>query len=547
MRNITLLALVSIMLPTVYAAEFPRDKLDDTGFETIFDGKKLVGWHVSTQTGHSNASMHTSGGRWRLEDGAIVGSQDIPGNGGIILTDRQYGNFEVIVEMKNDFGPDSGLFLRSNERGQAYQYMVDYHNNGNLAGIYGEGLPGGVHYRNFDFLDAVTKIKTKDSLIPCPIKPEDWPEFWKHGEWNELRARIENNPPKITTWINRVKFMEFTDNEKRHADTGSIALQVHGGGDLTNQFVRYRNVRVKELDKPNPKLAFLDAKAAGPDFQIQGEYIGKLSDRPIGVQVIALGGGKFDAVTYGGGLPGAGFDGFEKLQTKFETKDGVVKASGDGFEATIANGTITVNHGGRSDELKRLHRESPTLAKSAPEGAVILFNGTSVDAWEPGKMADNGLMGVGTRTKQAFENYTLHLEFRTPFMPNARGQGRGNSGMYLGDQYECQILDSFGLEGKDNECGGIYQNSKPKVNMCLPPLSWQTYDVDFTCAKFDAEGKVTSPARATIRQNGVVIHDNLELKVTPGGGRNDQKPGPLFLQDHGDLVRFRNIWLVEKK
>src|SRR4051812_37887588 len=109
MRNITFLALVSIMLPTVHAAEFPRDKLDDTGFETIFDGKKLVGWHVSTQTGHSNASMHTSGGRWRLEDGAIVGSQDIPGNGGIILTDRQYGNFEVIVEMKNDFGPDSGL------------------------------------------------------------------------------------------------------------------------------------------------------------------------------------------------------------------------------------------------------------------------------------------------------------------------------------------------------------------------------------------------------------------------------------------------------
>lgn len=230
------------------AAEFPVDpSLNDAGFETIFDGKSLKGWHVSTQTGHSGASMHTSGGKWVLEDGAIVGSQDIPGNGGIILTDRLFGDFEVIVEMKNDYGPDSGLFLRSNERGQAYQYMVDYHNNGNLAGLYGEGLSGGIHLRNFDFLDDVTKIQVKEAPVPCPIKPEDWPSFWKHGHWNELRARIDGNPPKITTWINHVKFMEFTDKEKRHPDTGSIALQVHGGGDYTKQFVRYRNVRVKSL------------------------------------------------------------------------------------------------------------------------------------------------------------------------------------------------------------------------------------------------------------------------------------------------------------
>ena len=241
------IAIVPVTAFVALAADFPVDKLDDTGFETVLDGKSLKGWHVSTQTGHSGASMHTSGGKWVLEEGAVVGSQDIPGNGGIILTDRAFGNFEVIVEMKNDYGPDSGLFLRSNERGQAYQYMVDYHNNGNLAGIYGEGLTGGIHHRNFDFLDDVTKIQTKDALIPCPIKPADWPTFWKHGQWNELRARIDGNPPKITTWINKVRFMEFTDTEKRHPDAGSIALQVHGGGDFTKQFVRYRNVRVKTL------------------------------------------------------------------------------------------------------------------------------------------------------------------------------------------------------------------------------------------------------------------------------------------------------------
>ena len=121
MRITALMTLSLFLIAGANAADFPREKLDDTGFETIFDGKSLKGWHVSTQTGHSRASMHTSGGKWKLEEGAIVGSQDIPGNGGIILTDRLFGNFEVIVEMKNDFGPDSGLFLRSTERGQAYQ------------------------------------------------------------------------------------------------------------------------------------------------------------------------------------------------------------------------------------------------------------------------------------------------------------------------------------------------------------------------------------------------------------------------------------------
>lgn len=303
------------------------------------------------------------------------------------------------------------------------------------------------------------------------------------------------------------------------------------------------------MGEDKKRESFLDAKEAGPDFQIQGEYIGKLGDMPIGVQLIARGDGKFDGVTFVGGLPGAGFDpeNGRKLPSRFETKDGVTKASGDGYEATVANGTITVKYNGRTEELKKLLRESPTLAKSPPENAIVLFNGTNADAWDPAKLEEHGLMGIGTRTKQSFENFTLHLEFRTPFMPKEKGQQRGNSGMYLGDQYECQILDSFGLDGADNECGGIYQNAKPKVNMCFPPLSWQTYDVEFAAAKFDDKGEVTAPAKVTIRHNGVVIHDNRELKPTPGGGRNDQKPGPLFLQNHGDPVRFRNIWIVTKK
>lgn len=219
----------------------------EAGFVPIFDGKTLQGWHVSARTGHSGASGHKTGGRWVVEEGAIVGSQDIPGNGGIIITDEAYGDFEVALEMRNDFGPDSGLFLRSTEDGKAWQAMIDYHTGGNLMGVYGEGLGGKPSVRNFSFESEVTKIKIQDGPIPCPVTPEKWPEFWKHGQWNELRARIVNNPPSITTWINGIKFMEWTEKELRHQAAGGIALQVHGGGDLTKQFVRYRNVRVKKL------------------------------------------------------------------------------------------------------------------------------------------------------------------------------------------------------------------------------------------------------------------------------------------------------------
>ena len=243
----TLIALAAVLIGITYAGDDDKD-----GWITLFDGTDLKGWHVSAKTGHSGASKHTSGGKWVVEDGAIVGSQDIPGNGGILITDEQFGDFEVVLEMRNDFGPDSGLFLRSTEDGKAYQAMIDYHADGNLMGIYGEGLGGKPHLRNYNFTDEVTEIvaeKTGDPETALPVLPESWAHFWRADQWNELRARIVGgDKPTITTWINGVKFMEWTETEARHPAKGGIALQVHGGGDHTEEFVRYRNVRVKKLD-----------------------------------------------------------------------------------------------------------------------------------------------------------------------------------------------------------------------------------------------------------------------------------------------------------
>ena len=310
---------------------------------------------------------------------------------------------------------------------------------------------------------------------------------------------------------------------------------------------------VRPVAAENPTYDSPLAASADADFAIQGEYIGELDTGlgavKTGARIIALGKGKFHAVLYLGGLPGDGWN-KEVYEGDGDLSDGAVVFKQPQGSGRIENGalTMTTSEGDVVGKLARTERKSPTLGQKPPEGAVVLFDGKNADAFPGSKVSDEGLLIPAATSQQKFGDCKLHVEFRTPFMPEARGQGRGNSGCYLQGRYEVQILDSFGLAGKNNECGGIYSIKDCDTNMCFPPLVWQTYDIDYTAARFDAAGKKEKNARITVRHNGVVIHDNVELPhaTTAAPVAEGPEKGPLYLQDHGNPVRFRNIWLVEK-
>ncbi len=293
------------------------------------------------------------------------------------------------------------------------------------------------------------------------------------------------------------------------------------------------------------EATFTEPEPAGPDFAVQGEYVGE----GCAAQVIALGEGKFRIVGWSKGLPGTAADVEKKVEVEAQRDGEKVVFNGSGWKGAIIDGQINgINDEGQSWSLKHTLRESPTLGAKPPAGATVLFDGTSADAWDGGKMDARKLLTAGTKSKQRFGDCTLHLEFRTPFMPRARGQGRGNSGVYLQDRFECQVLDSFGLKGENNEAGGIYTIAAPKVNMCLPPLSWQTYDIDFEAARYDGDKK-TKNAVLTVKLNGVLVQDHVEVPRTTNsaGAKEGPEPGPIQLQNHGNPVFYRNIWIVEKR
>lgn len=198
-------------------------------------------------------------------------------------------------------------------------------------------------------------------------------------------------------------------------------------------------------------------------------------------------------------------------------------------------GTFKGDLGEGTFEAARSQRKSPTLGAKPPAGAVVLFDGQPGPGWESFTWpVKDGVMEVGKgniRAKEQLKDFRLHVEFRTPYMPLATGQARGNSGVYVQSRYEVQVLDSFGLYPlKQDDCAGIYGTQAARVNACLPPMEWQTYDITF-----QSEG----PA-ITVVHNGITVIENAVLSPRRGG--NNRTAGFLLLQDHGNPVQYRNIW-----
>ncbi len=340
----------------------------------------------------------------------------------------------------------------------------------------------------------------------------------------------------------------------------------------------------KLKEKPKPALALRGlaltgaagavGEKGGAENQIaaalMGDYEGtaekpdpKRSARPkfVGAQVIALGKGEFQANL----LPE--FDVRVKplavLKGKIEGEK-VTFAESDGWSGVLTDGKFTGSGSRGKFEMKKVTRLSSTMGAKPPAGAVVLLGpktkdltaewvhpkGNKPSRW---KLLPDGVMQCVPKTgsvitKKKFGKHKVHLEFRTTFSPTKRGQGRGNSGVYLQGRYEVQILDSYGLEGRNNECGGIYKVAAPLANMCAPPLQWQTYDITFDAAVM-AGNKTTKPPRMTVLHNGVKIHENVKLpgKTTAAPKSGTAATGGLYLQDHGHRIEFRNIWVQELK
>jgi hypothetical protein len=292
-------------------------------------------------------------------------------------------------------------------------------------------------------------------------------------------------------------------------------------------------VSLSQEKKPAPKEPDLTTRfaASDPDFKIQGEYVGDVADKgKYGAQVIAKGSGKFEVYFLSGGLPGAGWDKKTRTKVAASTKDGMVTLSGGGWTGIADGKRLMARMGDEAYSLERVERKSDTLGAKPPEGAVVLFDGKNADEWNKGQTVEGNLLFRGTTSKKGFATGKLHLEFRTPYQPKAGGQGRGNSGVHILGR-EIQVLDSFGLTGAINECGAFYSHAKPAVNMCLPPLTWQTYDVEI---RPDEKGDL----RAAVWHNGVKVHEDFPI------AKKGAKPAIIRLQNHRDPVVYRNIWFV---
>jgi hypothetical protein len=316
----------------------------------------------------------------------------------------------------------------------------------------------------------------------------------------------------------------------------------------------------QEAEKaPEPKKndrgpVHLEPPSDDPNYLLMGEFAGPITVaenqyQTLGLQIRPLGENRFEAISYNGGLPGQkDHQGGATRLIGVLANDLLVLSGAPWAVLAQADHCLIIGRGGEKlGRLERIVRRSPTLGAKPPAEAIVLFDGSGVDQFLDGKLSPEMLLMEGATIKPMFQDFDLHLEYRLPYMPGARDQGRGNSGVYLQSRYECQILDSFGDLPVFNGAGSLYRFRAPDLNMSLPPLTWQTYDIRFTAPRWGADGKKLRNARITTWLNGTIVQNDVELPDKTGAGQIEE-PNllPIKLQNHSDPVRFRNIWIIDR-
>jgi hypothetical protein len=338
-----------------------------------------------------------------------------------------------------------------------------------------------------------------------------------------------------------------------------------------------------------------DPGTIGIELRLQGEYVGGEGAAKVGVQVVARGDRMFHALVLQGGLPGEGWDGGRYALLESGVLEGerveFRSVGDDGPTATLDLKGLTLKRSGGDLLLRRVERKSATLGMEPPKGAVVLFGGgrNGTEAFEARKDIEGMTaptmygehMMAGAVTKQRFKDLTLHVEFLTGWEPENIPWRRADAGIYLMSRYEVAIGDSFGfdfdltgsagpvspklfceklkasrfpvltgarLQGAPRVCGSVFTYPSMVPNACLPPLVWQTFDIDFTAPRFGADGKKQSDAVISVRLNG---HQTVEkqsvARPTPHGFKGpEEADGPIWFEAFGRRVLYRNIWALER-
>ena len=522
----------------------------EQSWENLFNGKDLEGWE---QKGGKAA--------FEVSCGAIVGTTAEGTPNSFLCTERTFGNFILEFEFLADPELNCGVQFRSRFTDglvRGYQYEIDPDRttpySGSPANLDADGreIPAGTQPRSWT--GGIYEEKLRGWIGDLSANPQAR-EAFVPGKWN--KARVEAFGDRISTWINGVPAASIVDFA---TPDGFIALQVHATDSEKPRQVRYRNIRIKDYglneDVPDSRNRFISEWMD----EDSGKYAKIWMDKSTGAYKASLYSEAFRNET-----PEVTLDCFKKdgMNASFMAP-GHWSGRTDGKTFAISRSGKEVFRG------KLMNRVSPTLGMAAPEGAQVLFDGTSLDNWykldpkvwtegcgeasESAVILPGGRLGLVPRegmngsiiTKGTYSDFFLHVEFRVP------EDKATNGGVYLLSLYELNIKDGFSQE-KGASCGAfgnvsVPASPDPEYNWSLPPMVWQTMDISFTAPRFDTDGRKISNAMVSMSLNGHEVHKDAEIEKLKGsaGRKPEHEEGPVYLQEHGTAYQFRNIWIIDR-